>query len=438
MERLEERLAIRGGASAVDVAEERLWPDVRDEDKAAVMAVLERGVMSGATAPENAALEREYAEYLGVRHCLSLNSGTAALHCCAAAVGLEPGDEVIVPAFTFMATAMAMLNHGAAPVFCDVEPRCFNLDPARIEDRITGRTRAIVPVHLHGMPADMEEIEAVARRHGLAVIEDTAQAHGAVYRGRKVGTIGDCAGASLQETKNLSGGEGGLFVTDDADGYLAASRLRIFGEDVFEPEFGRYYWSHGVGWNYRNHELSAAFARSQLRRLDGYIATARENAAFLTERLAGIAGIVPPHQPGDRASVWYAYRVTLDPAAVGFDGPAIELRDRVLRALAAERVPVMIWQDLPLSAHPVHRRTPPTAWHAGRRYELEPWDPAEFPVAMGIAESSFLLGTHAAPLAVQRQDVLSAYAAAVRKVMGQIEAVLELPYVPIERRPLHP
>jgi perosamine synthetase len=192
-----------------------------------------------------------------------------------------------------------------------------------------------------------------------------------------------------------------------------------------------------VGWNYRNHELSAALARSQLRRLDGYIATARENATFLTERLAGIAGVVPPHQPPDRESVWYAYRVTLDPPAVGFDGPAIEFRDRMLRALDAEGVPVMIWQDLPLSAHPVHRRRP-TAWHAGMRYELEPWDPHEFPVAVQIAERSFLLGTHSAPLAVQRQDVLNSYAIAVHKVMGQLDAVLELPYVPIERRPLHP
>lgn len=330
MHRVEDELAIRGGRRAVDAAAERLWPDVRAEDKAAVMAVLERGVLSGATAPENAALEREYAAYLGVRHCLSLNSGTAALHCCAAAVGLEPGDEVIVPAFTFMATAMAMLHHGATPVFCDVEPRCFNLDPALIEERITARTRAIVPVHLHGMPADMDEIETVARRHGLAIIEDTAQAHGAVYRGRKVGTIGDCAGASLQETKNLSGGEGGLFVTDDEDGYRAAARLRIFGEDVFEPDFGRVYWSHGVGWNYRTHELTAALARSQLRRLDRHNSTAQDNAGLLDAALAELPGLQAPDVPDDRSCVFYRYRIVIDPDELGFTGPAIELRDRLL------------------------------------------------------------------------------------------------------------
>ena len=429
-------LAIDGGPRAVETPRERLWPEVLDEDRAAVMAVLDRGVLSGATAPENTALEREYAAWLGVEHCLSLNSGTAALHCCAAAVGLDPGDEVIVPAFTFMATAMSMLIHGARPVFCDVEPERFNLDAARIEERITPRTRAIVVVHLHGMPADMREVGEIADRHGLAIIEDTAQAHGATYDSRVVGTIGACAGTSLQETKNLSGGEGGLFVTDDLEGYRAAARLRIFGEDVFEPEFGRFYWSHGLGWNYRNHELSAAFARSQLRRLDGYIARARENAAYLTERLTGIDGIVPPRQPDDRESVWYAYRVRLDPGAVGFAGEAVEFRDRLLRALDAEGAPVMIWQDLPLSAHPVYRRTPPVAWHAGRRDTLAPWDPREFPVSMDLAQGSFLLGTHAAPLAVQRREVLDAHACAVRKVMARLDALLDRPYEALERAPL--
>lgn len=419
-------------------APERLWPEVLAEDKAAVLDVLERGVLSGATAPENSALEQEYAEYLGVEHCLSLNSGTAALHCCAAAIGLEPGDEVIVPAFTFMATGMAMLNHGAVPVFCDVESRCFNLDPVRIEERIGPRTRAILPVHLHGMPADMNEILQIAERHGLDVIEDTAQAHGAVYRGRKVGTIGNCAGASLQETKNLSGGEGGLFVTDDDDGYTAAARLRIFGEDVFEAPFGRFYWSHGVGWNYRNHEMSAALARSQLKRLDGYIRAAQANARLLTAELNQVRGIVPPHQPDDRESVWYAYRVTLDPRAVGFTGEAVEFRDRILQALDAEGVPVMIWQDFPLSAHPVYRTSSVRAWSPRREQELAPWDAQEFPVAVGLTESSLLLGSHSAPLAVARPEVLREYAAAVRKVMTQLDMLLDAPYDPIDRRPLRP
>lgn len=146
-----EQLAILGGPRTVSSDQPR-WPEIRPKDREAVLAVLDRGVLSGAKAPENAALEREYAEYVGVDYCLSLNSGTAALHCAIVAEGLAPGDEVIVPAFTFMASAMALLNGGCKPVFCDIDDRTFDLDPARIEERITDRTRAVMPVHLHGWP----------------------------------------------------------------------------------------------------------------------------------------------------------------------------------------------------------------------------------------------------------------------------------------------
>src|ERR1700741_5689771 len=176
-----QQLALLGGPRTVTAVNGRRWPEIRDEDRAAIARVLDRGILSGAKAPEVTALEREYAAYHGMRHCVAMNSGTAALHACAVAVGVRPGDEVIVPAFTFIASAMAMSNQGARPVFCDVQPRSYNLDPERIEERITDRTRAIVAVHLHGLPADMDEILAVAERHGLAVIEDSAQSHGAVY-----------------------------------------------------------------------------------------------------------------------------------------------------------------------------------------------------------------------------------------------------------------
>src|SRR5919206_3838274 len=140
------------------------WPDLRQEDREAVQRVLDSGVVCGANAPEITALQREWAEYVGVEHCLALNTGTAALHCACAAVGLEPGDEVIVPAFTFIASAMAVVHQGATPVFCDVHAQTYNLDPARVEERIGERTRAVMPVHLHGLPADMDELRAIAER----------------------------------------------------------------------------------------------------------------------------------------------------------------------------------------------------------------------------------------------------------------------------------
>ena len=251
----------------------RTWPDITDADRAEVMAVLDRGTLCGADAPAIAGLERDWAEYLGVAHCIATNSGTAALHTAIASLGIVPGDEVIVPAYTYIATAAAVAHQGAIPVFCDIDERTFNIDPARIEERVTPRTRAIMPVHLHGLPADMDEIQAIADRHGLAVIEDAAQAHGATYQGRKAGALATCAGFSLNQTKNLAAGEGGLFVTDDPELFAIARRVSNRGEDV--PHLGpgefrvRSYVSHGLGWNYRCQELPAAMARSQLRRLDG-------------------------------------------------------------------------------------------------------------------------------------------------------------------------
>lgn len=427
-----EHLALTGGPRAVPDGVHRAWPEIIEEDRAAVMRVLDRALFAGANSPEITALQEEYAAYVGVRHCLALNSGTAALHCCAVAVGLVPGDEVIVPAYTFIASAMAVLHHGAVPVFCDVDPRTYNLDPARIEDRLTDRTKAIMAVHIHGMPADMDEILEVARRHGLAVIEDAAQAHGGMYRGRKVGTLGDCAGTSLNQSKNLSAGEGGLFLTDDDLAHKAARRLSVFGEDLVPLE-ARAFWSHGAGWNYRNQELSCALARTQLKRLDRYNERAEANGTLLSEALADIPGVVPPHVPGDRSCSYWKYMIQLDAGALGYGGPPTELRDRVLRALQAEGVEAMVWQPQPIPAQPVFRaRMRP--WHARDAEDaLRSWDPQEYPVSSRLVDVSFALGTEARPLYVQDAAVMERYGEAVRKVVGNLEAVLDAPFDPIRR-----
>ena len=220
------------------------WPMLGAADRVAVARVLDRGVLSGAGAPEMKALEAEFAELLGAGHCLATNSGTAALHIALAAVGLGRGDEVIVPAFSFIATAQAVLHEGATPVFADVDPTTFNIDVADAARRVTSRTRAIVPVHLHGLPADMDEVNALAREHGLVVIEDAAQAHGALYRGRPVGTLGMMAAFSLNSTKNFPAGEGGLFVTSDETLHGRAARVRFDGLDV--PSMGN--WK--TAWDY--------------------------------------------------------------------------------------------------------------------------------------------------------------------------------------------
>jgi perosamine synthetase len=417
----------------ISAEEHRSWPDLRQEDRDAILRVLDRGVLCGANAPEITALQREWAEYVGVEHCLALNTGTAALHCACAAVGLEPGDEVIVPAFTFIATAMAVVHQGGTPVFCDVDPRTYNLDPSRIEERITARTRAIMPVHLHGLPADMDEIHAIAARHGLAVIEDAAQSHGATYHGARTGGLADCAGFSLNATKNLSGGEGGFFVTQDDEQIRAARRLSVFGEDVNPTRPGEFrrYWSHGVGWNYRSQELACALTRSQLTRLDEYNATAQANAAVLNEGLARVVGVIPPLVPDDRTSVWHKYRVRVDPAALGWNGPGAELRDRLVHALRAEGVEAVLWQVSPLPAYPAFRRAL-RPWRAGDDGAgLAPWDPAEYPAAVDVLEHTIVLGSESRPLFVQSEALMARYVETVASVLANLDAIAEQPFVPV-------
>ena len=402
-----------------------------------MLRVLERGVLAGSNAPEAAELEQEWAERLGVRHCLATATGTAALHCCAVALGLEPGDEVIVPAFSFVASAFGFAHHGAAPVFCDVDPDTYTLDPNRIAELVNDRTRAIVAVHIHGLPCDMAEIAAVAKRFGLAVVEDAAQAHGARYRGREVGSVGDAAAFSLNATKNLCGGEGGLFVTDDSDAWEAARRLCVFGElspPRGEDEF-RSYRALGLGWNYRLPELSAALARSQLRRLDDCVDRAQHVASVLTAGLRELPGIVPPTTPPDRTHVFHKYRIRLDAKALGFDGPPSELRDRLLWALRAEGVEAVVWQLDPLPALPAFRHgdlVPWSSWHDDAH--LEEWHAEAFPEASRLLDESLVLGSERFPLFNQDEAVATLYVEAFERILARLDAVLARPHRPIRVR----
>jgi perosamine synthetase len=431
-----DKLALDGGPPLVDVEDHALWPDITDEDRAEVLAVLDRGVLCGTNAPAVAGLERDWAEYLGVNYCIATNSGTAALHTGLASLGIAPGDEVIVPAYTYISTAAAVAHHGAVPVFCDIDERTFNMDPARIEERLTDRTAAIMPVHLHGLPADMDAIQAIADQHGLAVIEDAAQAHGATYKGKKAGALANCAGFSLNQTKNLAAGEGGLFVTDDPEVHAVARRFSNRGEDVPDLGPGEFrvnsYVSHGLGWNYRCQELPAAVARSQLRRLDDYTQNAQRNAAILNDGLSALSGTVPPYVPADCTSVYYKYRVRIDRVALGVNLPANELRDRLIRALRAEGVEALLWQIEPLPAYPAFRHEVYGPWFpALDREPLLDWDPAEYPVASRVLDSSFILGSEDHPIIIQSSSLMEAYMDAFAKVLSNLDTVLERPFEPL-------
>lgn len=419
-------LAVAGGRPVIGTDAHVAWPDMDDDDRAAADRVLRGKVMAGPNAPELRALEEEYADFVGVRHCVATSSGTASLHASLAAVGVRPGDEVIVPAYTFVASAFAAMHQGATPVFCDVDPLTYNLDASRLEPLIGPRTTAIMAVHIHGQPADMDEINAIAARHGVPVVEDNSQAHGIRYRGRVTGSLAQAAGASINWSKNLGVGEGGLLTTDDDERALVARRMVLYGEDV-EPDVPRPYWSHGVGYNFRGQEMVCAIARTRLRRLPGHNARAQANAARLTAGLTGIKGLRLPYVAPDRDSSYWRYQLQVRPEDLGFDGDPRNLRDRIMRALAAEGVQVLIWQPQPIPAQPAFRRRA-QVWHPRAEAERpRAWDPAEFPVASRLCDVSLSLGTWLRPLAVQESALMDRYVEAVEKVMANLDTVLSVP-----------
>ena len=290
---MSESLALLGGRPAVDPSLKVGWPIVTDADKRAVMKVLDEGPLwalggdDGLIAPEMIALEREFASFVGASYALACNGGTAALHMALAAAGVGPGDEVVTSAFSFLATPVAVLHQSGVPIFADIDPRTFNIDVADMERRITPRTKALLPVHIHGVPAEMDAINAIAAKHGLVVIEDACQAPGATYKGRPAGSLASMAAFSLNGTKNFAVGEGGLFTTSDETYRARANMVRMVGETL--PAWDRTMeFRHLIAWNYRFQEMPAAFARSQLTRLPQYNAQARANAEALTRRLQGV------------------------------------------------------------------------------------------------------------------------------------------------------
>jgi len=344
------KLAIAGGKPELSRSDYKNWPVITKDDRRYVNEVLDTGIVAGATAPQCKKLEEEWARYVGARHCLTTCSGTAALHMALAAAGVGPGDEVITSAFTFLASGSCALHQNAIPVFVDIDPRTYNMDPKKLEAAITKRTKVIIPVHIQGLPADMDPILKIARRHKLFVLEDAAQAHGALYKGRKVGTMGDAGEFSLNALKNLCGGEGGLLVTNNEDILKKASLVRCFGDEVDEVSHRRKYNASILGYMYRNQELPAALARGQLKHLDKNNRIRIANANYLTRELGKIPGVIPPYCPPDCRHVYFMYNVRFDPKTAGVDCEPRRFRIAVEKALYKEGLQVGQWQTMPVPA----------------------------------------------------------------------------------------
>jgi dTDP-4-amino-4,6-dideoxygalactose transaminase len=289
-------------------------PIIGDDEREAVDRVLRSGMV--AQGPEVAAFEKEFSDhFVQGRPVVAVNSGTAGLHLGLLAAGVGPGDEVIVPSFTFAATGNSVALTGATPVFADIEPETFTLDPASVEASITDKTKGIMPVHLYGHPARMRELEALAHTHGIALYEDAAQAHGAALDGRPVGTFGAFAMFSLYPTKNMTSGEGGMISTATDDIARNARLLRNQGME-------RQYENEVIGFNARMTDIHAAIGRVQLTKVDAWTATRKSNAAFLDANLAGV--VVPPVADG-ASHVYHQYTIRV-----------VDDRDGFVRALKDE------------------------------------------------------------------------------------------------------
>ncbi|WP_062077108.1 DegT/DnrJ/EryC1/StrS family aminotransferase [Demequina globuliformis] len=282
-------------------------PIVGDEEREAVDRVMRSGMI--AQGPEVATFEEEFAqELVGGRQCVAVSSGTAGLHLGLIAAGVGPGDEVIVPSFTFAATANSVALTGATPVFADIEPDFFCLDPVAVEAAITERTKAIMPVHLYGHPANMTALRAIADKHGIALYEDAAQAHGATWDGAPVGSFGDFAMFSLYPTKNMTSGEGGMVscATDEI-----ARMVKLLRNQGME----RRYENEVVGFNSRMTDIHAAIGRVQLTKLPGWTADRQRNAAFLS---TNIEGVTVPKVADNATHVYHQYTIRVEGDRDGF------------------------------------------------------------------------------------------------------------------------
>lgn len=285
---------------------------IEQDDIQAVVDVLKSDFLT--TGPKIAEFEQTVADYVGAKYAVAISNGTSALHAACFAAGIGPGDEVITTPLTFAASANCVLYCGGTPVFADVDPKTYNIDPEDIQRKITDRTKAIIAVHLAGQPCDMDAIHSIAREHGLIVIEDGAHALGSVYKGKKVGSMSDMTTFSFHPVKPITTGEGGMIVTDNEDFYKKMILFRSHGITRDDSMMTRndgpwFYQQFDLGYNYRITDIQCALGCSQMKKLDRFLARRKEIVARYNEAFADCDNIITPYQLSDTESGWHLYIV---------------------------------------------------------------------------------------------------------------------------------
>lgn len=375
--------------------------DLDESDVQSVVEVLHSGRL--ALGPKTVEFERSIAEYVGVQHAVAVNSGTSALHLIVRALGLGPHDEVLVPSFTFAASVNACLYEGATPVFVDIEPETYNLDPDDLERKITPRTRAIMAVDIFGHPANWGRITRIAQKYGLRVIDDACEALGAEYRGARIGQFGDAAAFAFYPNKQLTTGEGGMVVTNSGELAEAARSLRNQGRG----EMGAWLEHESLGYNYRLDEMSGALGASQMKRIDTFLLRRDLVARRYDERLEGLDWIRTPVVMPDVRMSWFVYVVTLD--------EGLE-RDAVMEALEIVGVPCRGYFS------PIHLQPYIQSRFGFREGEL--------PVTESIARRTIALPFHNHLSEAEVDRVATALSDAVARVVAEraMEACFSVPF----------
>jgi perosamine synthetase len=421
-------LAIVGGAP---VRRDPFPPQqtIGDEERNAVLEVLDSGILSQFLGewsedfnggPKVRACEQAFAERLGAKEAISVNSATTGLQVAVAAAGIEPGDEVIVSPFTMSATAAVVVLHNAIPVFADIEPETYGLDPESVRKAITPRTRAVMVTHLFGHPARIDGLLDIAAEHDLALLEDAAQSIGASWQGQETGTIGTAGVFSLNYHKIIHSGEGGMLLTDDPRVAEIARLSRNHGEAVVD-ELGIDDIANTVGSNYRLSEIHAAIAIEQLKKLDGLLADRRHLAEVLTARLEELPGIEPPAVVEGCTHSYYVYPVSLDLDVL--EGVS---RSAFARALEAEGIPASEGYVRPLYLQSMYQRriargTKGCPWTSGHWNGEVSYDPGICPVAERLHESELML-LDVCRVPLQTRDVEDV-ADAFEKVAANVDAL---------------
>lgn len=311
-------------------------PIIGEEEIENVVEVLKSGMI--AQGPKVAEFEEKFAEWVGAKYAIATNSGTAALHVALLAAGIGPGDEVITTPFTFIASGNAIVYTGATPIFADIDLETYTLDPDTIEDLITDKTKAILPVQLYGQAADMDKIREIAKEHDLLVIEDAAQAHGAMYNDETVGSMGDMACFSFYPTKNMTTSEGGMITTNDDELAEKARVFRAHGSNIK-------YKHDEIGYNFRSSDIAAAIGLAQLDKIDGFNDQRIANAAYLNEGLKDIDGIVTPVSPENRKHVYHQYTIRVTKGN----------RDDWVKILTEKGIGTGIHYPIPLYNQPIYK-----------------------------------------------------------------------------------